>query len=218
MTMAEPTSLEREHHFIVSNNINDLTPLRDDQNLNFGVLTRDSLTFQNSIEELLTKSSGKTNFTYCASEDIDLIGALLDEKFDLQSDCSLDFYSDIMNVAKMFINLTKSKLIGIQLEVVNHSLCRFFHTDKIPYRLITTYKGPTTEWLTNSNVNRNELGKHLSEGVFKDESKIQYLPEFSLGFIKGETLLPGASLVHRSPVLQNKNEKRLIMRMDSLEF
>lgn len=218
MLAFESTSNQVSDHFLFSNSITDLYQFKDDPNLNFGILTRNSISFQNSIDEVFEKIDQKTAFTYSESQDIYLIGAILEEEFELQSDCCLDFYSDIMNVAKMFLSLTKSKTIGIQLEAVTNDLCKFFHIDRVPYRLITTYKGPTTEWLPNSNVNRSELGKYSNKNVFKDKSKIQKLPDFSLGIFKGEQLLPGSSLVHRSPPLVNENEKRLIMRMDTISF
>lgn len=146
-----------------------------------------------------------------------MIGANFYEDLDLKSETAFYFYNDVMNLANQFMKLTNAREIGIRLEVVNHDSCKHFHVDFVTYRLITTYAGHTTHWVSNENVNRNGLGQQDNSKALRDEKLFHRLPPYSVAIMKGEKLSPGNGVVHRSPPIID-GQLRLILRMDALEF
>ena len=68
------------------------------------------------------------------------------------------FYKDVSMLVKMFHYLLDIKNIGFRLRVLDHAMCPRFHVDRVPCRLITTYRGIASEWLPHNKVDRGKLG------------------------------------------------------------
>ena len=104
-------------------------------------------------------------------------------------------------------------------------MCPRFHADNVKCRLVTTYIGPATQWLSHHKVNRAKLG-HGNEGktdaesgLFSKNSDIQQLCPGHIALLKGESWdgNQGAGIVHRSPH-EEGNYKRLYMTIDFVEL
>ena len=54
---------------------------------------------------------------------------------------------DIGELISVFAGITKSRLVDVRLDVISHDACWKFHRDWVERRLLTTYRGPTTEWV-----------------------------------------------------------------------
>ena len=186
---------------------------KDDKNL--GILHRPVLAWDAAIDEILSSPFMAVQFTYQKGQDIRLVGAELDEELNLQSASAGFFYADVMSLAEGFLQLSNSDEIGIRLERVVSDKCKYLHVDLLSYRLITTYRGPTTEYLPNDFVIRSGLGQQDNAKVCKDFDRIESLPDNSVAIMKGEKFNTGKGLVHRSPAY-DPQQPRLILRMDVL--
>ena len=103
----------------------------------------------------------------------------------------------------------------IQLEIVDTNKCRLFHEDFYRQRLLCTYMGPGTEWLSHSNVNREFLGKGCNDDIVKDPSLINRANTFDVIIVKGAKYENGErSVVHRSPPIEHQGITRVVLKID----
>ncbi len=100
------------------------------------------------------------------------------------------FSDDVAMLADMFSYLFELPRIGIRLQVLQQAMCPKFHVDKVPCRLVTTYTGATTEWLS----------RRASEPAGSADD-IQRVPPQSVVLLKGDGWWEneGRGIVHRSP-------------------
>jgi len=129
--------------------------------------------------------------------------------------------SDVSEIVNMFCCLFDLERVGLRLATLEQAMCPKFHVDRVPCRLVTTYHGIATEWLSHQDVNRQKLGtgsKGKSDeesGLYRETNQIQHLNSGEVALLKGESWLgnEGAGLVHRSPSLTTPN-KRLLLTLD----
>ena len=126
------------------------------------------------------------------------------------------FWNDICQLTKDFLLLARMRSGTIHLKVIDDNACSRFHTDQYKLRLFTTYYGKGTEWLPEKATNRKALGK-TNELIVKDATKIQELSTFDVGVLKGtipSIINRSKGIVHRSPQIEKKKDKRIILRVD----
>ena len=132
-----------------------------------------------------------------------------------------EFADDVAELVEMFCYLFGLKRAGLRLATLNHAMCPRFHVDRVPCRLVTTYRGVATEWLPHEVVNRSKLGlgskgqPDLDSGLFANQSDIQRLTCGDVALLKGELWAgnENAGLVHRSPAVP-AGENRLLLTLD----
>jgi len=128
---------------------------------------------------------------------------------------------DVAEIVNMFCCLFDLEQIGLRLTTLERAMCPKFHIDRVPCRLITTYSGVATEWLSNQDVDRAKLGmgshgkSDEESGLYRDHNDIHQLASGDIALLKGESWLgnEGGGLVHRSPSLINQ-KKRLLLTLD----
>ncbi len=128
------------------------------------------------------------------------------------------FINDVVRLSELFFKRTKSKKIRLKIEIVKTDMCRLFHVDNYRQRLLCTYKGPGTEWLNNSNVNRKGLGKGCNESIVRNFDKVNKASEFEVLLLRG--LKYGRDhlgIVHRSPPIENQSKKRILLKIEELD-
>jgi hypothetical protein len=129
--------------------------------------------------------------------------------------------SDIESILQLFKELTGTNSFRLLLATVNTNMCRRFHTDGNDLRLLCTYSGPGTIWLTEDNVNRNSLNTLLdNDSIVLDETKVQQAALGSIVILKG-AIYPKEgtkAIVHRSPTIEETGERRLLLRIDTNDF
>ena len=54
---------------------------------------------------------------------------------------------DVDDLVSAFAGIARSDLVDVRLERVSHDSCWKFHRDYVEARLLTTYRGPGTEWV-----------------------------------------------------------------------
>lgn len=129
--------------------------------------------------------------------------------------------ADIFSLVKSFSDLTGSDSLRLFLGRINSNMCRRFHTDVNSLRLLCTYSGPGTMWLSNENINHKAMRQKGSDpGIALDKSKIQQVNTGEVVILKG-AVYPGENTqacVHRSPTIEEAGETRLLLRLDTNEF
>lgn len=129
--------------------------------------------------------------------------------------------TDATEIVDMFCCLFDLKQVGLRLATLDKAMCPKFHVDRVPCRLVTTYSGIATQWLSHKVVNREKLGigshgktDEKSE-LYCNHNDIQQLNSGDVALLKGESWVgnEGAGLVHRSPNVGKAN-KRLLLTLD----
>lgn len=133
------------------------------------------------------------------------------------------FVEDVHLLAEMLCCLFDCNSFGLRLTPMTQAMCPKFHVDNIQVRLVCTYIGKGTQWLPNSVVNREKLGKgsagmedHLS-GLYPDNLIIPQLESFDVALLKGEAWHDegGKGLVHRSCPMA-EGEQRMLLTLDPM--
>jgi len=128
---------------------------------------------------------------------------------------------DINKLLMQFQEITNASSFRLMLATVNTNMCRKFHTDINDLRMLCTYSGPGTLWLSEDNVNRQALNScGDNDCIVLDENKIQQASSGAVVILKG-AIYPqeGAkAVVHRSPTIEETGERRLLLRIDTNEF
>lgn len=119
-----------------------------------------------------------------------------------------------------FSRLTKADRLGLRLETVSTSMCKFLHIDFVPMRMIMTLAGPGSYWLRNEHANRAGLGHGNDSLVNPENYTLNQLPPGSVGLFKGAGW-PGNennAIIHKSPPIEQPGKQRLLLTMDVLSF
>lgn len=150
----------------------------------------------------------------------DSVRSFLKDQFKWYQDVDA-LIEDLADLVDMFCCLFEVEKVGLRLTMLDKAMCPKFHVDRVPCRLVTTYQGTATEWLSHHEVDRTKLGKgghgladHES-GIYLKESDIQQLETFDVALLKGELWEgnEGAGIVHRSPAVA-AGEQRLLLTLD----
>lgn len=128
---------------------------------------------------------------------------------------------DVEQLLSLFDQVSNAKIFRFLLATINTNMCRRFHTDMNDLRMLCTYSGPGTLWLSEDNINRNALNScGDNECIVLDESKIQHAKTGAAVILKG-AIYPEEgtkAIVHRSPTIEEYGGKRLLLRIDTNEF
>jgi Protein of unknown function (DUF1826) len=138
------------------------------------------------------------------------------DEFGFQTEGKIKLKEDIRKICEYFFSITQASNLRLILKVVNHNACAKFHTDAYDLRLLCTYVGSGTEWVSDQHVNRKKLINGTNEEIIRDFTKVRSLKPFDVAILKGEIpTRPGVKgIVHRSPSIEHTGEKRLLLRLD----
>ncbi len=182
-----------------------------EKEINIAVYEREIDFLTQEIETLMDH-----NIELMASGDIEEIVKTLSNEL-LPYNCRF-LYTDIENLLLKFSEITEAQSFRLLLATVNTNMCRKFHTDINDLRMLCTYSGPGTLWLTEDNINHKAMDSNLeNEFIVLDESRIQQANTGSVIILKG-ALYPQdgtAAVVHRSPTIEETGQKRLLLRIDT---
>ncbi|KWV92041.1 hypothetical protein AUC45_12885 [Erythrobacter sp. YT30] len=98
--------------------------------------------------------------------------------------------------------------VEVRLEVVTTNSCRKWHADYVKARLITTYVGSGTQWLTQADADRVKGGE--------EPQWINSMSPGDVGMFKGK-LATDTPAIHRSPPIAGTGEKRLLLVLNPPE-
>ncbi|HET9511917.1 MAG TPA: DUF1826 domain-containing protein [Sphingomonas sp.] len=116
--------------------------------------------------------------------------------------------ADIARLGRCVARIADCTSVDIRLEVVETDACRKFHADYVGVRLICTYVGAGTQWLTNDDAAR------LRRGVDAADLAIRALATGDVAIFKGRLWSEDAAIVHRSPPIAGTGARRLVLVID----
>ena len=178
---------------------------------NIAIYQRDISAIQPELARVMTgEVQLKTSGT------ISELRAALKDYFDTNLVDYQGLLRDILQQIDTFQQVSQADSFRLLLATVRTNMCRKFHTDINSLRLLCTYVGPGTLWLPDEVVNQSAFlkrGNH--EKVVLDEAHIQQAGTGDVLLLKG-ALYPGSkAIVHRSPTIEDQNESRLLLRIDT---
>lgn len=128
--------------------------------------------------------------------------------------------ADLQRLAGHFAAIASTldapRTVTLRLETLHDDGCRRFHVDRVRLRLLCTYLGPGTEWLTDDQVDREALAGHLPNEAILRWGAPRRLEPFWVAIIKGDRY-PGAAgrgQVHRSPPIAAAGTARVLFCLD----
>lgn len=175
--------------------------------------------YEREIDDLSSEINSlvEQNVEFRASGNVKTIETEMKSKLG-QSNCNR-VIDDINELLLHFKKVTNTDSFRLLLTTVNTNMCRKFHTDINDLRMLCTYSGPGTLWLTEDNVNRKamDVNGSTNESIVIDDTKVQQAKTGSVVLLKG-AIYPQKNtnaIVHRSPTIEETGEKRLLLRTDT---
>jgi hypothetical protein len=112
---------------------------------------------------------------------------------------------DVDDIVLAFSRITRSELVDVRLERVSHDACWKFHRDRVDARLLTTYRGPATEWIQPCHAEQalNEQKRY--------SGPIERFQTNDVAIFKGSCVGQGRGIVHRSPPIAGTGRTRLLL-------
>ena len=115
------------------------------------------------------------------------------------------FVADINDLVVTFADITGGDYVDVRLERVNHDACWKFHRDTVETRLLTTYRGPTTEWV------RHEYAEKAIQEQREYKGPLERFENGDVVIFKGSRASSDKGIVHRSPPISGTGMTRLLL-------
>jgi len=173
------------------------------------IYQRDILSLKNELSiamqnEIAFKISGTVNE----------ITLKLDDYFIEQLPQCQGLNQDIKSILNRFNVVTKAVSYHLLLSTVSTNMCKKFHTDINDLRLLCTYAGPGTLWVSEDNSNIEKQKRRRQEPSIQEED-IHQVNTGDVVILKGALHPEGNPILHRSPTVEETGEKRLLLRLDT---
>lgn len=142
------------------------------------------------------------------------LDAQLEDFLDRRWNGYASWRQDLLDMLALARSLSQGDELRVRLESVCSSGCRLFHTDLVALRLITTYRGPGTEWLPAAAVDALAPSRQDNRHVL-DPSAVRRLNTGDVAMMKGERYPghAGPGLMHRSPSA-GPDQPRVVLAID----
>ena len=115
---------------------------------------------------------------------------------------------DIAEIATLFADIAGTDLVDIGLGVIRDNACWKFHRDHVRLRILTTYLGDGTQYVTGPEAVRAIKEQRDFYGA------IHHIPRFTVAMFKGTTDVPERGIVHRSPPIAGTGQTRLVLTLN----
>ena len=119
------------------------------------------------------------------------------------------FIDDITRLVAVFAGITRSDLVDVRLDRIDHDACWKFHKDAVEIRLLTTYRGSTTEW-----IDPQHAEQALREQTDYD-GPLESLEQNDVAIFRGSSANAAAGIVHRSPPIEGTGAVRLLLCLNA---
>jgi Protein of unknown function (DUF1826) len=121
------------------------------------------------------------------------------------NDHGLALLTDIAMLAHEFARIPRSDTVDVRIEPIFHDACWKFHRDNVDARMVTTYRGPGTQWVLPKDSARALHGQKAFSGV------IRAFSPHAVGLFRGDRHQSDRGTVHRSPPIAGTGEVRLFL-------
>ena len=119
------------------------------------------------------------------------------------------FIDDITRLVAVFAGITRSDLVDVRLDRIDHDACWKFHKDAVETRLLTTYRGSTTEW-----IDPRHAEQALQEQTDYD-GPLESLEQNDIAIFRGNSANAAVGIVHRSPPIEGTGAVRLLLCLNA---
>jgi Protein of unknown function (DUF1826) len=121
--------------------------------------------------------------------------------------------SDVGDLAKILVRITGQPYVRVRLEWVTDQQCSCFHADRVPCRLVCTYRGDGTEWLANETA-----AKLTSPESEPPASEVHRLASGEVAIMRGSLSVADGTpaLMHRSPPVASASHARFFLAIDPI--
>jgi len=116
---------------------------------------------------------------------------------------------DIGGLVSTFADITRTGCVDVRLERISHDACWKFHRDTVETRLVTTYRGPTTQWVPMAHSQRALDEQTAYAGP------LERLGDHDVAVFKGNLAGQGGGVVHRSPPIEGTGVTRLFLCLNT---
>jgi len=115
----------------------------------------------------------------------------------------MEFIDDLLLLSQMLTCLMDCSAVGFRLKLLQQAMCPRFHTDHVALRLLVTYSGAGTEWLSEA----------PGSGRDRSQQMPQQLGAAEVALLKGSAWHGNAAgaIWHRSPAAASP---RLLLSLD----
>ena len=161
--------------------------------------------------ELRDRRISTTRLTF----DADVQKIMLDQSVDPSAYSNLR--EDLRGLAEIFFTVSESCDTRFRLFTTIDDDCQRFHVDYKHLRMICTYQGPGTEWLTEDQANREAYADGGSnEDIIRYGTPGRFETSW-VGILKDDGFPGnrGGGLMHRSPSLAGFQDTRVVFCLES---
>ena len=159
--------------------------------------------YDRNVDHLLKpiKSITEKTINFNTSGDIEIIIKRLKYELiymNLSHDEISTFTDDIKKILLKFKSTCEVNSFQFLLSTINDDMCRRFHIDNNDLRLLCTFSGPGTLWLTENNVDRQALNSGASnQYIVIDKNEIRQANTGSIIVLKEALIYSRFSGFHR---------------------
>jgi hypothetical protein len=112
---------------------------------------------------------------------------------------------DIGSLLAIYASATGENTVDLRLEIVEDDACWKFHRDCMPSRLLTTYRGATTQFVPAAMATEALREQRSYSGP------LHHLPQHAVALFRGNSSDPTRGIVHRSPPRAGTGQARFLM-------
>lgn len=123
---------------------------------------------------------------------------------------------DLARLADIYFPLSQGRQVTMRLESSDQARCPRFHVDRTHLRLLCTYRGESTEWLSEAQTDREaQCSGAPNEEIIRLGEPSRF-GLFTVGVMKGSAYPDNADfgLVHRSPPVEGPDRTRVLFCLD----
>ena len=134
----------------------------------------------------------------------------------LSDDEAKEFIDEIANLVRVFGEISRSDVVYVKLHLVDDNGCAYWHQDCVEFRLVKTFRGPCTQWVSpehsKATLRRYKLNsKHAQSLSHRDVALFKGRGETA----EDDDHLNQPGIVHRSPrIPEGSGTVRLVLVLD----
>jgi hypothetical protein len=117
---------------------------------------------------------------------------------------ALHLVADMAQLARQFAAIMGCSAVDLRLEVITGDACRKYHADYVTARLITSYAGLGSQWISDADA------AALAGGLPPDRVQPEQLRSGDVALFKGRRWSE-RPIIHRSPPIAGTGQRRLVL-------
>ena len=124
--------------------------------------------------------------------------------------------SDIAGLSCRYAAVTGMRALHVRLAAVDGDACRYFHVDRLSFRLLCTYRGAGTQWVAPATQVEGGSAPDLTASLEAAPDKINAMQTGAVAILRGFEPRTGQNgLLHRSPPADGSAVARLVLTISA---